>query len=92
MNEIKIVKSAVGKLGRTESGAQIVVLPKGFELDAVEVDVASDGEKLVISPHVTSASAPKSWAEFLDNLEPVDVEWPDVDEGLLPVEDVDLLK
>jgi antitoxin VapB len=35
---------------------------------------------------------PKSWSEFLDKLEPVDVDWPDVDEGLLPADDVDLLK
>ena len=93
MNEIgKIARTAVVKLGRAPDGSQIVVLPEGFELDTAEVDIAADGDKLTISPHREEKTAPASWAEFLDNLEPVEVEWPDIDEGLPPAEDVDLLR
>lgn len=92
MNEIKTSRSTIAKVDRNADGAQILVLPEGFELDAAEVDIATDGDKLIISPHAAAPQAPKSWSEFLDKLEPVDVDWPDVDEGLLPADDVDLLK
>jgi antitoxin VapB len=43
------------------------------------------GDKLIIEPEKKS-----SLVEWLKTIEPWDEEFPDVDEGLLPAEDVDL--
>jgi len=71
---------------------QTIKVPVGFEMPGTEVTVTRDGKRLIIEPVEPAPGKPATWAEFLDNLEPVDVDWPDIDAGLLPVEDVDLRK
>lgn len=83
MNEIK-----TSKLFPYEQG-QAIRVPEGFELPGTEITVTKQGNRLIVEP-VAGQAGPQSWAEFLATLEPVDVEWPDIDEGLLPVDDVNL--
>jgi antitoxin VapB len=78
VNEIK--KSELFKSGN----GQAVRVPEGFELPGTEVIVTKDGDRLIIEPKK------QSLREFLDALEPLDIEWPDVDEGLLPPDDIKL--
>lgn len=84
MNEIKT--ASLFRNGRS----QAVRIPVEFEMPGKEVTIRKEGEALVIEPKAMPAVAPKSWAEFFDNLEPVDVDFPDVDEGLLPLRDINL--
>jgi len=66
---------------------QAVKIPAEFKLDASEVTITKDGDRLIIE---ADKPKPSSLREYLDSLDPVDVDWPDVDEGLLPLEDVNL--
>lgn len=88
MNEIKVIKAEHIQLRHDADGAQVVVLPSGFEFPEGKVSLLKEGDRVIIEPEQPQLSAPKTWAEFLDNLEPVDVEWPDVDEGFLPLDDI----
>lgn len=90
MNEIKIIKADKIELRHGDDGTQFLVVPAGFELPEGEVTIRKEGNRLVIEPAVPEKTGPKTWAEFFENLEPVDVEWPDVDEGLLPLDDINL--
>jgi len=83
VNEIK--KSSLFR----SHGSQAIRVPQGFELPGTEIIVTREGHRLIIEP-AQSAEAPKSWAEVLDRMETIDVDWPDVDEGLLPLDDVEL--
>ena len=85
VNEIKIVKSAVARLERAEDGSQIIILPEGFELPETEITARKEGDTLILEPKLKP-----SLREFLDSVEPVDIDWPDVDEGLLPLDDIKL--
>lgn len=78
MNEIKKSELFISDNG------QAVRVPAGFELPGTEVMVTKDGQRLIIEPKR------QSLREFLDTLEPLDIEWPDVDEGLLPPDDINL--
>ena len=51
---------------------------------AAEYLIRRDGDVLIIEPKRSKLR------EFLDTIEPVDVDWPDVDEGLLPADDIKL--
>ena len=90
MNEIKTLKADDIELRHDESGAQIIALPVGFELPEGTVSIRKEGSRLVIESTEASMTQAKSWIEFFDKLEPVDVDWPDVDEGLLPLDDIKL--
>ena len=90
MNEIKIIKADNIELRHDDDGAQVFVVPAGFELPEGEVTIRKEGDRLVIEPSAPEKAGPKTWAEFFDNLEPVDVDWPDLDEGLLPLDDINL--
>jgi len=83
VNEIK--RSSLFQAG----DSQAIKVPHGFELPGTDITVTKDGDRLIVEPAGDKA-APQSWAEFLDNLEPVDVEWPDIDNDLLPLDDIDL--
>ena len=90
MNEIKS-----GKVWSThvveQDGRKFVEIPSGIAASG-EVTIRQDGNTLIVEPLATQDARPASWAEFFDNLEPVDLDWPDIDEGLLPNDDIDLLK
>lgn len=71
---------------------QAVRIPKEFELPGKEAVMHREGNRLVIEaiePKHPRGSAAALLA-VLATMEPIDEEFPDVDQGLLPMEDVDL--
>jgi antitoxin VapB len=63
--------------------SQAVRIPREFELPGKEAIMRKEGERLIIEP------APKrSLIEFLDSLEPIDEEFPPIED--MPPEPVDL--
>lgn len=64
---------------------QAVRIPREFELDADEAILRRDGNCLVIEP-----IPKKGLLHTLAQLGPLDEEFPDVDAGLLPADDVNL--
>lgn len=74
---------------------QAVRIPKEFEMPGVEAILYREGTRLVLEPVLPqyekgSAAAMLAMLEELRKLGPCDDEFPDVDEGLLPVEPVNL--
>ncbi len=68
-------------------GAQAVVIPAEFEMAGEEAVMRKEGDRLVIEPVSRSEG---NLIEWLQSLEPLDEEVPDMDErGPLP-RDVDL--
>jgi antitoxin VapB len=65
---------------------QAVRIPREFELPGQEVIIRKDGDRLILEP----VRKYNSLAELLASWEPLDEEFPDVDEGLLPLDDVKL--
>ena len=60
--------------------------PVEFELPGNEAVMRKEGERLIIEP---KQKKPDLFA-WLATLEPLEEDFPDVDEGLLPLKDVDL--
>jgi antitoxin VapB len=71
-------------------GHQALKLPHGFELPGKEATVRRVGNTLVLEVKAVKPKSGKNLLQVLEGLEPVDEDFPDVDEGLLPLEDVDL--
>jgi antitoxin VapB len=74
---------------------QAVRIPKEFELPGVEAILRREGSRLVLEPVLPQheKGSPAAMLAMLDELcklGPCEDEFPDVDEGLLPVEPVDL--
>lgn len=65
---------------------QALRIPREFELPGDEAILRREGDRLVIEP----IKPRRSLLEVLATLEPIDEEFPDVDEGLLPLDDVKL--
>lgn len=65
---------------------QAVRIPREFELPGNEVILRKDGDRLIVSP----VRKPNSLAELLASWETLEEEFPDVDEGLLPLDDIKL--
>ena len=71
---------------------QAVRIPKEFELPGKDALIHREGNKLIIEsvqPKLVKGSAAALLA-VLATMEPIDEEFPDVDEGLLPLDDIDL--
>ena len=64
---------------------QALRIPREFELPGNEAIVRKDGNRLIVEPVVK-----RSLREVLDSLQPLEIDFPDVDEGLLPLGDVNL--
>ena len=64
---------------------QALRIPKEFELEGGEAIIRKEGDKLIIEPVKKGGLL-----QLLATLEPLDVEFPDVDEGLPPLDDVEL--
>lgn len=64
---------------------QAVRIPVEFELPGNEAIMRRDGERLVIEP-----LRKRGLSALLKTFEPLDEEFPDVDEGLLPLKDIKL--
>ena len=58
-------------------------IPREFELPGTEVLISKDGERLVLEPIPKRSRL----LEVLAAMEPVEEEFPDVDDGLLPLEE-----
>lgn len=65
---------------------QAVRIPVEFELPGTEAIMRRESGRLVIEP----AKRREGLFEWLATLAPLDEEFPDVDEGLLPLDDVKL--
>ena len=65
---------------------QAVRIPREFELPGNEVIIRKDGDRLIVKP----VKKPTGLAELLASWEPLEEEFPDVDEGLLPLDDIKL--
>ncbi|MCW2312989.1 antitoxin [Rhodoferax antarcticus] len=64
---------------------QALRIPREMELPHQEAEIRRVGDTLVISP----VAVPKqSLRELLDSWEPMDEDFPDVDEGWLPLDDI----
>lgn len=64
---------------------QAVRIPKEFELPGKEAEIRQIGQTLVITP----INAPKNTLRaLLDSWEPMDEDFPDVDAGLRPLDDI----
>ncbi len=64
---------------------QALRIPREFELRGDEAIIRKEGDRLIVEPirkgHLLA---------LLNTLDPLDVPFPDVDEGLLPLDDVTL--
>lgn len=74
---------------------QAVRIPKEFELPGNEVIIRQEGKRLVIEavqPQFKKGSpeAILAMLEEMAQLGPIDEEFPDVDAGMLPLDDIDL--
>ncbi len=74
---------------------QAVRIPKEFEMPGVEAILHREGTRLILEPVLPqyekgSPAAILAMLEELRKLGPCDDEFPDVDEGMLPVEPVNL--
>jgi len=65
---------------------QTLRIPREFELPGDEVIILKEGNRLILQP------VPKrpDLLALLSELEPIDEEFPDVDEGLPPLDDIHL--
>ena len=62
---------------------QAVRIPREFEIPGHEAILSKDGDRLIIEP-----ASPRSLLAVLDGLEPLDEEFPPIEE--LPLDPVDL--
>jgi antitoxin VapB len=66
---------------------QAVRIPKEFELPGKEAFLRREGNRLIIEP--LQVKTP-TLAELMNDWEDMDEPFPDVDEGLLPLDDIEL--
>ncbi|MEO8121437.1 MAG: virulence-associated protein VapB [Rhodoferax sp.] len=66
---------------------QAVRIPKEFELPGKEAVMHREGNRLIIEPVKVKAT---TLAEAMKDWEDMDEPFPDVDEGLLPLDDINL--
>lgn len=61
---------------------QVVRIPVEFEIDGSEAIMRKDGDRLIIEPVRTNR-----FAALLSNWDPIDEEFPDVDDFVLSLDD-----
>ena len=64
---------------------QALRIPREFELDGDEAIVRKEGDRLIVEP-----ARKGGLIALLATLQPLDEIFPDVDAGLLPLDDIDL--
>jgi antitoxin VapB len=62
---------------------QTLNIPHAFEISSNDVVIRKEGEKLIIEPFKK-----KSLLELLATLPDIDEDFPDIDEGLMPLDDI----
>lgn len=71
---------------------QAVRIPKELELPGNEALIHREGNKLIIEPvkprYVKGSAA--ALLDVLNSMEPIDDDFPDVDAGLLPLDNIEL--
>jgi antitoxin VapB len=82
MNMGMIKHAKVFRNGRNRA----VRIPVEFEFPGDDVMITKEGSRIIIEP----VDRPTDLLEWLKTIEPWDEEFPDVDEGLLPLDDVRL--
>ena len=60
-------------------------IPQELFLLTKEVSIRKEGEKLIIEPYLQ-----KTLLEILSTLDDIDEEFPNIDEGLLPLDNIEL--
>lgn len=64
---------------------QTLQIPQELFLLTKEVSIRKEGEKLIIEPYLQ-----KKLVEILTTLDDIDEEFPNIDEGLLPLDNIEL--
>ena len=64
---------------------QAVRIPRELELDGDEATLRREGDRLILEPVRRGRLL-----EYLATLDPLDETFPDVDEGLAPLDDIEL--
>jgi antitoxin VapB len=62
---------------------QTLNIPHAFEISSNDVVIRKEGEKLIIEPFKK-----RSLLELLATLPDIDEDFPDIDQGLLPLDDI----
>lgn len=70
-----------------DGDGQTIHIPSEFVLPGEQAIISKLGESIIIRPVQKPTSGLLEW---LKTIEPWDEEFPDVDEGLLPADDVEL--
>jgi antitoxin VapB len=89
-----LVETPARRVSLFRNGAnQAVRIPKEFELPGKEALMRREGNRLIIEaveakPQKGSAAALLAALEEIRKLGPCDEEFPDVDEGMLPLDDI----
>ena len=68
-----------------DGNRQTLQIPQELFLLTKEVSIRKEGEKLIIEPYLQ-----KTLLEILATLDDIDEEFPNVDEGLLPLDNIEL--
>jgi antitoxin VapB len=64
---------------------QTIILPQELNLSTTEVTIRQEDDKLIIEPFQK-----KSLLEVFATLDDIEEDFPDFDQGLLPLDDIDL--
>ncbi len=67
-----------------QGNTQTLTIPEALNLPTSQVVIRQEGGKLIIEPYNK-----KSLLEVLSTLEPLDEDFPDIDEGLLSLDDIE---
>lgn len=68
-----------------DGNRQTLQIPQELFLLTKEVSIRKEGEKLIIEPYLQ-----KTLLEILATLDDIDEEFPNIDEGLLPLDNIEL--
>lgn len=80
--------TAVRRVRLFRNGAnQAVRIPKEFELPGFEAEMRREGSQLIIE---STPQKTQTLAELMQDWEDIDEPFPDVDAGLLPLDDIEL--
>jgi antitoxin VapB len=68
-----------------QGDSQTLPIPQEFKIATSFVTIRQENGKLIIEPE-----SKKSLLDVLSTLEPLEEDFPDIDEGLLPLDDIEL--